>query len=480
MNAVFEPNRGSPDTQRENIDLPTVNIDHLLSMIPVGRTLGCPLERSASTISFSDDMLTPDLDMSVFLQDPDDLALDEGSAHDEEAPRREESTLGSPTEAIACNEYVRHMLGAFSSMPTFLNDDKEFSSHSVLRTELCTSTLPGATGIVPDFASGTLLSDSAPPMALVAADRTKHEGPQASVISQPSCSAQTIAGDGCALPIQNPLPGLTPALDVKFYFPFSAAEQIACPGATSIAHPNSRWLSDSRTGSGQSGDQDCPVAENSIDSTERDVNTGECQGLTDEELLRLKPKKLRKRARFDKPIPSRFCHVCSRTPKNVRLAVCSNISDGVCRKVVCERCFVEYGYGGFDDAFKMSDWECPHCTGACPARAQCRTYSRINDRLRVTRLKQPKKQIRRKQPPNDEDVKAVPVSTHVARSSETSKDLKMLESKFQHILPTPSSNGPTVADFLTYIFNEPVVPAPDDPLKADIAGDLLRGIEHLI
>jgi hypothetical protein len=114
--------------------------------------------------------------------------------------------------------------------------------------------------------------------------------------------------------------------------------------------------------------------------------------LTDEQLLKLLPKKVRKKAKFDSPVASRFCHVCSRTPKNVRLAVCANIRDGVCRKVVCERCFDEYAYGVFDDAYVYgSDWTCPHCQGKCPARAQCRTYGRINDRLRVTRLKQPRR-----------------------------------------------------------------------------------------
>lgn len=118
--------------------------------------------------------------------------------------------------------------------------------------------------------------------------------------------------------------------------------------------------------------------------------------LTDEQLLLLKPKKQRKKAKFESPIPSRFCHVCSRTPKNVRLSVCSKIRDGICRKVVCERCFDEYGYGNFEEAIIFSNWTCPHCIGICPERAQCRTYSRINDRLRVSRLKQPKRPAKRR------------------------------------------------------------------------------------
>lgn len=119
--------------------------------------------------------------------------------------------------------------------------------------------------------------------------------------------------------------------------------------------------------------------------------------ITDEELLLLKPKKKRRAAKFEKAIPSRFCHICSRTPKRVRLAVCSKIKSGTCRKVICEKCFVKYGYGDFEDAQKTNEteWLCPHCSGACPARAQCRTYQRINDRLRVSRLKQecPKRRL---------------------------------------------------------------------------------------
>lgn len=120
--------------------------------------------------------------------------------------------------------------------------------------------------------------------------------------------------------------------------------------------------------------------------------------ISDDELLRLKPKKQRRAAKFDKPIPSRFCHVCSRTPKNVRLAVCCKIKEGICRKVICEKCFEEFGFGDFEAALETgtSSWCCPHCSNNCPGRAQCRTYQRINDRLRVNRLKQEKPKGRKR------------------------------------------------------------------------------------
>lgn len=124
------------------------------------------------------------------------------------------------------------------------------------------------------------------------------------------------------------------------------------------------------------------------DSVHSDAPPPFVEALTDEAILALKPKKNRKKAKFDKPSPSRFCHICSRTPKNVRLAVCRRINDGICRKVVCEKCFEDYGFGHFDGAYNTSNWLCAHCSGLCPERAQCQTYGRINDKLRATRLKQ--------------------------------------------------------------------------------------------
>lgn len=121
------------------------------------------------------------------------------------------------------------------------------------------------------------------------------------------------------------------------------------------------------------------------------VRLAQTQHITDDELLKLAPKKKRRAARFENPVPSRFCHVCSRTPKNVRLVACCNISKGTCRKVICEKCFAEYQYGDLTAALDTahSSWCCPHCAGGCPDRAQCRTYQRVNDRLRVDRLKNP-------------------------------------------------------------------------------------------
>lgn len=105
----------------------------------------------------------------------------------------------------------------------------------------------------------------------------------------------------------------------------------------------------------------------------------------DADALQKKPQK-RKQAKFLKPIPSRYCHICARTPKTVRNVVCAKMKTGYCRKVVCERCFNDYGWDWKAANEPTSNWICPHCVGKCPKRAQCHTYSKTNNRLRVKRI----------------------------------------------------------------------------------------------
>ena len=144
--------------------------------------------------------------------------------------------------------------------------------------------------------------------------------------------------------------------------------------------------------------------------------------LADQEAPRPIPKKTRKKAKFENPVASRFCHVCSRTPpKHVRHAVCMNISDGVCRKVICERCFADNKFGNFDLAYDLKDWLCPHCSGTCPPRAQCKTYSRVNDKLRLSRLKHRKQP--RKPPATGRNRTAVPQGGRT-RLGETGQDFE--------------------------------------------------------
>ncbi|GAB0497610.1 hypothetical protein MMPV_008945 [Pyropia vietnamensis] len=104
------------------------------------------------------------------------------------------------------------------------------------------------------------------------------------------------------------------------------------------------------------------------------------------------PPRKRKQATFVSPVPSRFCHLCSRTAPAVRHVVCGALAtSATCRKVVCDRCFSTagpVGLGGhtFDTAVAAGNaWRCSHCVGNCPARAQCRNYTRTNERLRLAR-----------------------------------------------------------------------------------------------
>lgn len=81
---------------------------------------------------------------------------------------------------------------------------------------------------------------------------------------------------------------------------------------------------------------------------------------------------------YSNPTPSSHCHVCARTSKSVRFAVCSRSTQGLCRKVVCNKCFSKFGWD-WDVAVGDRNWECVHCRGVCPAgRSQCFIYSRVN------------------------------------------------------------------------------------------------------
>jgi hypothetical protein len=113
--------------------------------------------------------------------------------------------------------------------------------------------------------------------------------------------------------------------------------------------------------------------------------------VSDEQLLAMRPLKPRKKATFESPTPSNYCHICSRTPnRGIRLAICAGLREGHCRKVVCEKCFTDYSLGcTFMEAADCAvNWKCVHCQGICPERAQCRTYQNVNRKLRLQRLRQ--------------------------------------------------------------------------------------------
>ena len=141
----------------------------------------------------------------------------------------------------------------------------------------------------------------------------------------------------------------------------------------------------------------------------------------DVEDLMQKPQK-RKQAKFLKPIASRYCHICARTPKTVSNVVCAKMKTGYCRKVVCEKCFNDYGWDWKAANEPNSNWVCPHCLGKCPKRAQCHTYSKTNNRLRVKRIIEKKSQRNAKRRPQ-------PAAPSL-------------------ILPAPAKNDPLVAPWI--------------------------------
>lgn len=107
-------------------------------------------------------------------------------------------------------------------------------------------------------------------------------------------------------------------------------------------------------------------------------------------------------------IPSRFCHLCTRSTKVDVVLICRNVSKGTCRKVICFRCAEEQSW----DVQKIrndDEWTCTHCNNVrdsfltftfdqitqrvanlsppllclfneqnCPLKAQCHTYKRVN------------------------------------------------------------------------------------------------------
>lgn len=92
---------------------------------------------------------------------------------------------------------------------------------------------------------------------------------------------------------------------------------------------------------------------------------------TDEQMKR----PMKKSRTYSKAIPSRFCHICTRqSKKSSPHAFCLNINRGTCRKAVCEKCFIKFGWDWKAVSAPGSQWLCPHCCNICPKGAQCYNY----------------------------------------------------------------------------------------------------------
>lgn len=154
---------------------------------------------------------------------------------------------------------------------------------------------------------------------------------------------------------------------------------------------------------------------------------------SDEQLLAKCPVRKRKKPTFDAAAPSNYCHVCSRTASRssgpnrmtIRMVPCAALREGSCRKVVCDRCFDEYSLGpSFEEASRPgATWLCVHCQGACPERAQCRTYKTVNRRLKLHRLRQAAKtRVVAKPEPKVQAEKAAPRTRPTAQRRSVVKD----------------------------------------------------------
>lgn len=93
----------------------------------------------------------------------------------------------------------------------------------------------------------------------------------------------------------------------------------------------------------------------------------------------------RKPRTYSQAVPSQHCHICSRRPtEGSPHQVCGNLQKGRCRKTICTKCFLQFRWDltAAREA-PPGTWECPHCRGQCPQRAQCVIYNRTSDRRRL-------------------------------------------------------------------------------------------------
>lgn len=99
----------------------------------------------------------------------------------------------------------------------------------------------------------------------------------------------------------------------------------------------------------------------------------------------IKKSEKRKPRTYTQAVPSQHCHICSRRPtEGSPHQVCGNLLKGRCRKTICTKCFHQFRWDlHAARSAPPGTWECPHCKGNCPQRAQCVIYNRTSDRRRL-------------------------------------------------------------------------------------------------
>lgn len=111
----------------------------------------------------------------------------------------------------------------------------------------------------------------------------------------------------------------------------------------------------------------------------------------------------RKPRTYSQAVPSQHCHICSRRPtEGSPHQVCGNLQKGRCRKTICTKCFHQFRWDlkAARDA-APGTWECPHCRGQCPQRAQCVIYNRTSDRRRLKLINHRKRKSEENGTPKD-------------------------------------------------------------------------------
>lgn len=110
----------------------------------------------------------------------------------------------------------------------------------------------------------------------------------------------------------------------------------------------------------------------------------------------------RKPRTYSQAVPSQHCHICSRRPtEGSPHQVCGNLQKGRCRKTICTKCFHQFRWDltAAREA-PPGTWECPHCRGQCPQRAQCVIYNRTSDRRRLKLINHRKRKSEDNSAPN--------------------------------------------------------------------------------